>query len=105
MNILIQRMREELVRRNYAATTIHSHTKVVEHFQQHIDKPLDQLGRWTESPHHVRLELRQDLHKCGGLRTAPTSRSKLYKRLKKGELCSFVGPVCPNSPIFRALKG
>jgi hypothetical protein len=37
-------MREELVRRNYAATTIHSYTKAVEHFEQPIDKPLDQLG-------------------------------------------------------------
>jgi hypothetical protein len=29
---LIERMREELVRRNYAATTIHSYLKAIEHF-------------------------------------------------------------------------
>jgi hypothetical protein len=41
---LIQRMREELVRRNYAATTIRSYLKAVEHFQEYINAPLDQLG-------------------------------------------------------------
>ena len=44
MTILIQRMREELVRRNYATTTIYSYTKAVEHFERHIDIPLDQIG-------------------------------------------------------------
>jgi hypothetical protein len=41
---LIHRMREELVRRDYAATTIHSYLKAVEHFSQHVRTPLDQLG-------------------------------------------------------------
>ena len=44
MTILIQRMREELVRRNYATTTIHSYTKAVEHFERHVDIPLEQIG-------------------------------------------------------------
>ena len=44
MTILIQRMREELIRRNYATTTIHSYTKAVEHFERHVDMPLDQIG-------------------------------------------------------------
>ena len=44
MTTLIQRMREELVRRNYAATTIHSYLKAVEHFREHINAPLDQIG-------------------------------------------------------------
>jgi integrase/recombinase XerD len=52
---LIQRMREELVRRNYAATTIHSYLKAVEHFQQHIDKPLDQLGPDDLRSYHAHL--------------------------------------------------
>src|ERR1019366_9083407 len=37
---LIQRMREELVRRNYAATTIQSYLKAVEHFREYINAPL-----------------------------------------------------------------
>jgi len=52
---LIQRMREELVRRNYAATTIHSYLKAVEHFQQHIDRPLDQLGPDDLRSYHAHL--------------------------------------------------
>jgi integrase/recombinase XerD len=41
---LIERMREELVRRNYAATTIHSYLKAVEHFRSHIDTPIEEVG-------------------------------------------------------------
>ena len=41
---LIQRMRQELVRRNYAATTIRSYIKAVEHFEGYVESPLDQLG-------------------------------------------------------------
>ena len=39
MTVLMQRMQEKSwqCRRNYAATTIHSYTKAVEHFQRHID--------------------------------------------------------------------
>jgi site-specific recombinase XerD len=40
----MQRMREELVRRNYASTTIRSYLKAVEHFQEHVNAPLEQLG-------------------------------------------------------------
>src|SRR5579864_3134125 len=48
-------MREELVRRNYAATTIHSYLRAVEHFQRHIDKPLDQLGPDDLRSYHAHL--------------------------------------------------
>jgi hypothetical protein len=37
-------MRQELIRRNYAATTIHSYVKAVEHFQGYVNNPLEQLG-------------------------------------------------------------
>jgi integrase/recombinase XerD len=40
---LMRRMREELVRRNHAATT-DSYLKAVEHFRQHAGVPLDQIG-------------------------------------------------------------
>jgi integrase/recombinase XerD len=44
VNTLIDRMRQELIRRNYAATTIHSYIKAVEHYQQHISVPLEDVG-------------------------------------------------------------
>jgi site-specific recombinase XerD len=37
-------MREELVRRNYAANTIRSYLRIVRDFQQHTGKRLDRLG-------------------------------------------------------------
>ena len=40
----IEQMREELIRRNYAETTIYSYTPAVRLFANHIAKPLDQLG-------------------------------------------------------------
>jgi integrase/recombinase XerD len=55
VNILIQRMREELVRRNYATTTIHSYTKAVEHFERHVDIPLDQIGPDDIRSYHAYL--------------------------------------------------
>jgi integrase/recombinase XerD len=48
-------MRDELIRRNYAATTIHSYTKAVEHFEHHINKPLDQLGPDDLRSYHAHL--------------------------------------------------
>jgi integrase/recombinase XerD len=52
---LMQRMREELVRRNYAATTIHSYLKAVEHFREHVNAPLDQLGPDDIRSYHAHL--------------------------------------------------
>jgi hypothetical protein len=40
----MERMREELVRRNYAATTIHSYLKAIEHFRSHVDTPMEEVG-------------------------------------------------------------
>jgi integrase/recombinase XerD len=48
-------MREELVRRNYATTTIRSYLKAVEHFQEHINAPLDQLGPDDIRSYHAYL--------------------------------------------------
>ena len=45
MTILLQRMREELVRRTYSETTIRSYLHAVEAFRQHVGKKrLDHLG-------------------------------------------------------------
>jgi hypothetical protein len=40
---LIQRMREELVRRNYAETTTRSYLQVIEDFRRYAQKRLDHL--------------------------------------------------------------
>ena len=55
MTTLMQRMREELVRRNYAATTIQSYLKAVEHFGEHVNAPLDQLGPDDIRSYHAHL--------------------------------------------------
>ena len=55
MTILIERMREELVRRNYAATTIHSYLKAVEHFRTHVDTPIDEVGPDDLRSYHAHL--------------------------------------------------
>jgi stalled ribosome rescue protein Dom34 len=52
---LIERMRQELVRRNYAATTIQSYIKAVEHFQQHISMPLEAIGPDDIRSYHAYL--------------------------------------------------
>jgi integrase/recombinase XerD len=44
VTILLQRMREELVRRTYSETTIRSYLHAVEAFRQHVGKRLDHLG-------------------------------------------------------------
>jgi integrase/recombinase XerD len=44
VTILLQRLREELVRRTYAETTIRSYLHAVEAFRQHVGKRLDHLG-------------------------------------------------------------
>jgi hypothetical protein len=44
MTKLMQRMREELVRRHYAESTILSYLRTVEDFRQYIQKRLDHPG-------------------------------------------------------------
>jgi len=48
-------MRDELIRRNYAATTIHSYIKAVEHFERHIANSLDQVGPDDLRGYHAHL--------------------------------------------------
>ena len=51
----MERMREELVRRNYATTTIHSYLKAVEHFRSHVDTPIDEVGPDDLRSYHAYL--------------------------------------------------
>ena len=80
MTTLIQRMREELVRRNYAATTIQSYLKAVEHFREHINAPLDQLGPDDIRSYHAYLLGRPEAcrqHRCSErLRVSASCTSK-----------------------------
>ena len=55
MTTLMKRMREELVRRNYAATTIHSYLKAVEHFSSHLNAPIDEVGPDDLRSYHAYL--------------------------------------------------
>jgi site-specific recombinase XerD len=52
---LIQRMREELVRRNYAERTIRSYLQTLEEFRRFADKRLDHLGADDIRKYHVHL--------------------------------------------------
>lgn len=44
MTPLLQRMREELVRRNYAESTVYTYLQAVDAFRHHIGKRLDHVG-------------------------------------------------------------
>ena len=43
MTTILERMREELVRRNYAANTIYTYTKIVVEFERYVGKPLEEV--------------------------------------------------------------
>ena len=59
---LMQRMRQELVRRNYAATTIHSYLKAVEHFKEYVKSSLEQLGPDDLRNYHAYREFPVSVH-------------------------------------------
>ena len=44
MTVLTQRVREELVRRNYAQTTIRTYLMAIEEFRRYANRRLDHLG-------------------------------------------------------------
>ncbi len=54
---LIEQMREERIRRNYAETTIYSYIRAIRHIANHIAKPLDQLGPDDLRSYHAHLPL------------------------------------------------
>ena len=55
MTKLLERMREELVRRNYAANTIDSYLRIVNDFQQYTEKPLTRVGPDDLRQYHAYL--------------------------------------------------
>jgi len=62
-------MREELVRRNYAATTIRAYLKAVEHFRQHVGVALDELGPDGCARRYVPPLYKQQTHAGGRVQT------------------------------------
>jgi len=52
---LIQQLHDELVRRQYAASTIESYVKIVEAFRQHAGRRLDRTGPDDLRRYHVHL--------------------------------------------------
>ena len=81
---LIQRMREELVRRNYATTTIRSYLKAVEHFREYINAPLDQLG--PEDIRSYRAYLLED-RKLNALSARPALSSRPLRAFSLASRC------------------
>ncbi len=73
MTKLIQRMREELVRRNYAETTIRSYLQMIEDFRRFADKRLDHLGPDEIRKYQVHL---LEGKKAGRGHGVPTSCSR-----------------------------
>lgn len=55
MTKFLERMREELVRRNYATSTIRSYLRIVEDFHQYAGKRLDHLGPDDLRRYHAQL--------------------------------------------------
>jgi integrase/recombinase XerD len=55
MTIFVERMREELVRRNFSPSTIRTYLHAIEVFQQHISKPLEDAGPDDIRHHQVYL--------------------------------------------------
>ena len=55
MKSLIQKMKEELVRRNYAASTLRAYLQAIRHFQLHVGKPLTELGPDDIRRYHAHL--------------------------------------------------
>ena len=55
MTRLIEQLHDELVRRQYAASTIDSYVQIVEAFRQHTGKRLDRVGPGDLRRYHVYL--------------------------------------------------
>jgi integrase/recombinase XerD len=51
----MERMREELVRRNFSPTTVRGYLRAVEVFHQHLGKPLEEAGPDDIRHHHLYL--------------------------------------------------
>jgi integrase/recombinase XerD len=52
---ILERMREELVRRNYAANTIYTYSKIAVEFQRYVAKPLEEVDADDLRRYHSHL--------------------------------------------------
>ena len=55
MTTILERMREELVRRNYASNTIYTYTKIAVEFQRYVGKPLEDVDADDLRRYHSHL--------------------------------------------------
>ena len=55
MTTLLQRLHDELVRRQYSPVTIRSYVRIVEHFRRHTCGRLDRLGPDAIRQYHLAL--------------------------------------------------
>ena len=86
MTPLIQRMREELVRRNFSPSTIRTYLHAVEVFQQYIGKPLEDAGPDDIRHHQVRLLEGQKLAKGTVVLHVSALRFLYVRVLKRREM-------------------
>ncbi|HYO80984.1 MAG TPA: phage integrase N-terminal SAM-like domain-containing protein [Bryobacteraceae bacterium] len=55
MTTILERMREKLVRRNYAANTIHSYRRILLDFERYVSKPLEEVDADDVRSYHAYL--------------------------------------------------
>jgi integrase/recombinase XerD len=86
VTILLQRMREELVRRTYSETTIRSYLHAVEAFRQHVQKRLDHLG--PDDLRRYQVYLLEDRKLANGTVVIQISALRFFyiKVLKRGDM-------------------
>jgi integrase/recombinase XerD len=108
VTILLQRMREELVRRTYSETTIRSYLHAVEGFRQHVQKRLDHLG--PDDLRRYQVYLLEDRKLANGTVVIQISALRFFyiKVLKRRDMkedlpyCSASRPACRHSETRHA---
>ena len=86
MTNLIERMREELVRRNYAQTTIRTYLRVVEEFRKFIGKRLDRATADDIRHYHAHLLGERKLAPHTVVQRVAAVRFLYCKTLKRREM-------------------
>lgn len=82
MTMLVERMREELVCRNFSLSTIRTYLHAVEVFQQHLGKPLEDVG--PDDIRHYQVHLLEDRKLAKGTVVLHVSALRfLYVRVLK----------------------
>lgn len=86
MTTILERMREELVRRNYAANTIHSYLRIVLDFEGYITKPLEDVDADDLRRYHAYLLDRRKLAVRTVVQRVAAVRFLYCKTLKRRDM-------------------